>query len=165
MKIGDLDGKGKFYDEGGCVIIEEGEEVIDEFTGNLRSWIGVYPLGPEQFKYVEMEMNIVGVFTTTSKRLLFVGMPVSSKGGFYGGGGMDSMHPNYQYVKGLELRVNQNDGRLYFSIPIPKVKAITPEASNPEIIADHQGTEVGFDVAKETAERLLAIFEKLEPKK
>jgi len=165
VKIGDVDGKDKYYDEGGCVLIEPGEEVIDEFNGELLSWMGVYPMGPEQFKYVELDMHIMGVFTTTSRRLIFVGMPVSAKGGFYGGGGLDSMHPNYQYVKGLELRVNENDARLFFSIPIPKVKAITPEAVNPEIIAEHHGTEVGFNVTKEVAGRLFEIFTRLEPKK
>jgi hypothetical protein len=165
MKIGDVDGKGKYYDDGGCVKLEEGEDVIDEFTGELRSWMGVYPMGPEKFKYVEMEMHVMGVFTTTSRRLVFVGMPVSAKGGFYGGGGMDSMHPNYQYVKGMELRVNENDARLYFSIPIPMVKAITPDAVNPEIIAVHDGTEVAFDVTNDVAQRLFRVFTALEPKK
>ena len=89
---------------------------------------------------------------------------MTAKGGFYGGGGMDSMHPNYQYAKGMELRVNENEARLYFSIPIPKVKAITPEAANPEIIAEHAGTEVGFNVTKEVADRLYKVFTHLEPK-
>jgi len=165
MKIGDVDGKDEVYDEGGCILLREGEDVIDEFTGELKSWIGIYPSGPNKFKYVEMEINVLGVFTTTSKRLVFVGVPASFKKGFYAGGGMDSSHPNYQYVMGLEKRVNEIGAHLYFSIPIPKIKAITAEALIPEIIAEHQGTEVGFNLEKKTAERLKTVFTHLEPKK
>ncbi len=165
MKIGDVDGKGRIYAEDGCAMLEEGEDILDEFNGELLSWIGVYPSGPDQFKYIEFEMHILGEFITTTRRMIFVGMPVSAKDGFYAGGGLGSTHPNYQYIKGMELRVTENDARLYFSIPIAKVKAITPEAVTPEIIAEHQGTEVAFNITKEVAARLYELFIKLEPKK
>lgn len=166
MKIGDLDGRDKIYDETGCIILDDGEDVIDQFMGECKTWVAVFPSGPEKFKYVELDMEITGTFYTTSRRLVFIGLPRSRRPGFYAGGSLMSSQPNFQYIAGIEKTVQENDARVYFSIPISKVKQIRLSATHPEIIGIHKnGKELAFEVVTSTAERLHTIFENIRPKK
>jgi hypothetical protein len=115
MKIGDIDGKSKVYDENGKPILQSGERIEKTFPGMSKSWAAEYHRNMrEVFLTGTQGVHFEGEFTVTNKRIIFLAEPKHFHAGFNAIGIWGSSMGNFQYVMNRSNLAKERKAKMYF---------------------------------------------------
>ena len=161
MKIGDVDGKGKIYDDGGKPILFKNEQMIDNFTGMCLNWatrkkdklLGI------------MNFEGEGDFTVTDKRLLFLRKPREFPPGYWAvgrqsGGLVGDELPgggDWQYLLARSNRAKKMGGLEYLEIELDEIKRLNISSDNAQVYIENKD-KFRLIIDKNTGEKLAEIL-------
>jgi hypothetical protein len=161
MKIGDLDGQNKIYDENHDPILSEGETIKDRFFGICINWA----TRKKGKLHGIMNFEGQGEFFVTERRVLFLRNPREfpagywaagrQKGGLVGdelvGGG------DWQYALARSNRTKEKGGLEFLEIEIEEIKRINISNNNAQIFIEND-EKFKLIVDTNTGEKLAAAF-------
>ncbi len=122
MKIGDIDGKAKVYDDKGKPILKSDERVIKTFSGMSKSWAAEYHRNMrEVFLTGTQGVHFEGEFTVTNKRVIFLAEPNHYHAGFNAIGIWGSAMGNFQYVMSRSNLAKERNAKMYFEFDCDEI--------------------------------------------
>jgi len=163
MKIGDVEGKGKIYNDKGEPILQKDEKIKERFKGICINWATRKKGKIHGIKNFEGE----GEFIVTNKRLLFFRQPRKfppgywavgrQKGGLVGdelvGGG------DWQYALARSNRARKMGGLEFFEVGLDEIKRINIGKNDAQVYVQNDD-KFQLIVDKNTGELLVEIFQK-----
>lgn len=161
MKIGDVEGKGKIYNENGEPILTEEENIRERFYGLCINW--ATRKGGKIHGILNFEGE--GEFIVTNKRLLFLRKPREfppgywavgrQKGGLVGdelvGGG------DWQYLQARSNRTLKMGGLEFLEVSLDEIARINISKENAQIYIENDD-KFKLLVDNDTGEKLASIF-------
>jgi hypothetical protein len=163
MKIGDIEGKGKIYDDKGKPILKKNEQIIEIFIGTCLNWA----TRKKGKLHGIMNFEGEGEFTVTDKRVLFLRKPRDFPPGYWAvgrqSGGLvgDELvgGGDWQYVLARSNRAKKMGGLEYLEIRLEELKRINIASENAQIYIENKD-KFRLITDKDTGEKLAEILGK-----
>ncbi len=163
MKIGDVEGEGKIYNDKGEPILMKNEHLIETFTGMCLNWA----TRKKGKLHGIMNFEGEGEFTVTDKRLLFLRKPREFPPGYWAvgrqAGGLvgDELvgGGDWQYVLARSNRAKKMGGLEYLEIGLDEIKRINIARDNAQIYIENKD-KFRLITDKNTGEKLAGILGK-----